>query len=161
MVRGYETEKELVQGWQDKYGIPVVTTGMSHCEALRAMGIRRFLGLTPYQGAINDKFADYFRAAGFDVAAMLGIPIDFNRRYDLSREEIYRHIKTAFLPHRDVDGIYLLSPGGWRIVDVIEAEHDLGVPIIHPVAAGVWSVLKHLGVPHPIKGSGRLLEQFP
>ena len=92
---------------------------------------------------------------------MLGIPIDFKRRYDLSREEICSHIKNAFQSHRNVDGIYLLSPGGWRIVDVIEAEHDLDVPIIHPVAAGIWSVLKHLGVPHPIKGSGRLLEQFP
>ena len=150
-----------MRGWQDKHGIPVVTTGMSHFDALRAMGIRRFLGLTPYQGAINDKFAAYFKAAGFDVAAMLGIPIDFARRYDLSREEIYRHTRSAFLQHRDVDGIYLLSPGGWRIVDVLDAEHDLGVPIIHPVAAGVWSVLKHLGVRHPIKGSGRLLELFP
>ena len=92
---------------------------------------------------------------------MLGIPIDFKRRQNLSREEIYGHIKRAFLDHRDVDGIYLLSPGAWRILDVIEAEHDVGLPIIHPVAAGVWSVLKHLGVAHPIKGSGRLLEQFP
>jgi maleate cis-trans isomerase len=161
MLRGYDSEKELVQGWQDKHGIPVVTTGMSHCAALCAMGIRRFLGLTPYQGAINDKFAAYFKAAGFDVAAMLGIPIDFARRYDLTREEIYRHIKNAFLSHRDVDGIYLLSPGGWRIVDVLDAEHDLGLPIIHPIAAGVWSVLKHLGVRHPMEGSGRLLELFP
>ena len=161
MLRGYDSEKELVQGWQEKHGIPVVTTGMSHCDALRAMGIRRFLGLTPYQGAINNKFAAYFKAAGFDVAAMLGIPIDFARRYDLSREEIYRHIRNAFLSHRDVDGIYLLSPGGWRIVDVLDAEFDIGLPIIHPVAAGVWSVLKHLGVRYPIKGSGRLLELFP
>ena len=61
MVRGYATEKELVQGWQEKYGIPVVTTGMSHCDALHAMGIRRFLGLTPYQGAINDKFRRLFQ----------------------------------------------------------------------------------------------------
>ncbi|MET0500888.1 MAG: hypothetical protein ABW172_05135 [Candidatus Binatia bacterium] len=35
----------------------VVTTGMSHSEALRATGIRRFLGLTPYQGEMNEKFA--------------------------------------------------------------------------------------------------------
>src|SRR6266576_1956695 len=68
----------------------------SRRKRMRAMGIRRFLGRTPYQGAINDKFADYFKAAGFDVAAMLGIPIDFKRRYDLSREEICSHIKNAF-----------------------------------------------------------------
>jgi maleate cis-trans isomerase len=161
MVRGYEAERELVKGWEDKYGMPVVTTGISHCEALRAMSIKRFLGLTPYQGALNDKFFDYFIAAGFDVAAMRGIEIEFSQRYNLSKETIYRHIKQAFLKQPDVDGIYLLSPGAWRTTDVIEAEQDLDVPIIHPVAAGVWSVLKHLHIKSPLRGHGRLLEQFP
>ena len=161
MVRGYDAERDLVQTWQQKYGIPVVTTGMSHSEALRAMGIRRFLGLTPYQGGMNNTFAAYFTAAGFDVAAMEGISIDFSRRYDLSREEIYDHIKRAYLRHRDVDGIYLLSPGAWRVIDVVAAEEDLDIPVIHPVAAGVWSTLKHLSVKHSVTGFGRLLEQFP
>jgi len=150
-----------VKDWEDKYSIPVVTTGMSHAEALHALGIKRFLGLTPYQGSINEKFAAYFVDAGFDVTAMEGIPIQFSDRYGLSREEIYAHLKTAFLRQPDVDGIYLLSPGAWRVTDVIDAEQDLNVPIIHPVAAGVWSVLKHLCVRHPIIGFGRLLEQFP
>ncbi len=160
-VRGYAAEKDLVKDWEDKYSIPVVTTGMSHAEALHALGIKRFLGLTPYQGSINEKFAAYFVDAGFDVVAMEGIPIQFSDRYGLSREEIYAHLKTAFLRQPDVDGIYLLSPGAWRVTDVIDAEQDLNVPIIHPVAAGVWSVLKHLCVRHPIIGFGRLLEQFP
>lgn len=161
MVRGYEAERALVKGWEDKYGIPIVTTGMSHSEALRAMGIKRFLGLTPYQGGINDKFAKYFTDAGFDVAAMKGIEIQFKDRYNLSAEEIYMHLKKAFLKQPDVDGIYLLSPGAWRPIDVVAAEKDLGVPIIHPVAAGVWSVLKHLHIKHSVSGFGRLLEQFP
>jgi maleate cis-trans isomerase len=125
------------------------------------MSIKRILGLTPYQGNLNEKFAAYFTDAGFDVATMEGIPVRFSDRYKLSREEIYTHLKTAFLKQPDVDGIYLLSPGAWRITDVIDAEEDLNVPIIHPVAAGVWSVLKHFCVRHPIKGFGRLLEQFP
>ncbi len=161
MVRGYEAEREIVKGWEDKYGIPVVTTGMSHSEALHGMRIQRFLGLTPYQSGINEKFAKYFTDAGFDVAAMKGIEIQFSKRYQLSSEAIYGHLKKAFLQQPDVDGIYLLSPGAWRIVDVILAEQDLDVPIIHPVAAGVWSVLKHLRVKQPLKGFGRLLEEFP
>ena len=161
MLRGYAAEKDFVKGWEDSYVVPVVTTGMSHAEALRAMGTKRFLGLTPYQGSINEKFAKYFSAAGFDVAVMEGIHIQFNDRYRLSREEIYAHIKKAFLRKPDVDGIVLPSPGAWRVVDVIDAEQDLNVPIIHPVAAGVWSVLNHLSVRHPIRGFGRLLEQFP
>jgi maleate isomerase len=161
MVRGYEAEREIVKGWEDKYGIPVVTTGMSHREALHGMRIQRFLGLTPYQGGINEKFAKYFTDAGFDVAAMKGIEIQFGERYQLSSEAIYGHLKKAFLQQPDVDGIYLLSPGAWRVVDVILAEQDLDVPIIHPVAAGVWSVLKHLRVKQRLKGFGRLLEEFP
>src|SRR5438105_12412943 len=121
MVRGYEAERELVEGWEDKYGIPVVTTGMSHREALHAMGIKRFLGLTPYQGDINEKFAAYFSKAGFDVAAMKGIEIQFSERYRLSSEAIYMHLKKEFLNKPDVDGIYLLSPGAWRVSDVIQA----------------------------------------
>ncbi len=161
MVRGYEAEREIVKGWEDKYGIPVVTTGMSHREALHGMRIQRFLGLTPYQSGINEKFAKYFTDAGFDVAAMKGIEIQFSKRYQLSSEAIYGHLKKAFLQQPDVDRIYLLSPGAWRVVDVILAEQDLDVPIIHPVAAGVWSVLKHLRVKQPLKGFGRLLEEFP
>ena len=118
-------------------------------------------GQALYQGSINEKFAAYFTDAGFDVPVMEGIPIQFRARYTLSRQEIYAHIKKAFLKKPDVDGIYLLSPGAWRVIDVIDVEQDLGVPIIHPVAAGVWSVLKHLCVRHPIRGFGRLLEQFP
>jgi maleate cis-trans isomerase len=110
---------------------------------------------------MNDKFAAYFEAAGFDVAAMDGIPIDFSRRYDLSKEEIYGHIKRAYLRHRDVDGIYLLSPGAWRIIDVVAAEEDLDIPVVHPVAAGVWSILKHLSIKHSVTGFGRLLERCP
>jgi maleate isomerase len=93
MVRGYAAEKDLVKGWEDLYGVPVVTTGMSHAEALRAAGINRFLGLTPYQDTLNEKFAAYFTDAGFDVATMEGIPIRFSDRYKLSREEIYTHLK--------------------------------------------------------------------
>jgi len=161
MVRGYQAERAVVKNWENKYGIPVITTGMSQCEALQGMGIKRFLGLTPYQGDLNEKFAAYFTDAGFDVAAMKGIEIQFSDRYNLSTEAIYKHLKSAFLKQPDVDGIYLLSPGAWRVMDVIEAEQDLNVPIIHPVAAGVWSVLRHLRVRRPLKGFGRLLEQFP
>ncbi len=34
-IRGYAAEKELVKGWENKYGVTVVTTGMSHAEELR------------------------------------------------------------------------------------------------------------------------------
>jgi len=40
-------------------------------------------------------------------------------------------------------------------------ENDLGVPVVHPVAARVWYVQKKLRVKNPINGASRLLEQVP
>ena len=43
----------------------------------------------------------------------------------------------------------------------VAVENDLGVPVVHPVAARVWLVQKKLRVKNPIKGASRLLEELP
>jgi maleate cis-trans isomerase len=43
----------------------------------------------------------------------------------------------------------------------MKVENDLGVPVVHPVAARVWLVQKKLRVRNPIKGASRLLEEMP
>jgi maleate cis-trans isomerase len=58
-------------------------------------------------------------------------------------------------------GIYLLGSGAWGVKDIIAAENDLGVPVVHPVAARVWYVQKLLRVKNPLKGASRLLEELP
>ena len=46
MVRGHKAEQEIVGGWEAKYKIPIFTSGMSQAEALRALGIKKFVGCT-------------------------------------------------------------------------------------------------------------------
>jgi len=161
MLRGYKAEQEIVKGWEERYRIPVFTSGMTQVEALRALGIRKFLGVTYYKGSINDLFARYFADAGFDVVAMEGIPTSPGQWEKLSPEDIYLSIKKAFLKHPEVQGIYLLGSGAWRAIDVVPLEQDLQVAVIHPVAARVWAVQKRLHVRQPVKGAGRLLEELP
>jgi maleate isomerase len=55
----------------------------------------------------------------------------------------------------------LLGSGAWGVKDIIAAENDLGVPVVHPVAARVWYVQKLLRVKNPLKGASRLLEELP
>jgi maleate cis-trans isomerase len=47
------------------------------------------------------------------------------------------------------------------VKDIIEVENDLGVPVVHPVAARVWMVQKLLRVRNPIQGASRLLSELP
>lgn len=162
MVRGLKAERELVAQWEEKYKVPIFTSGMTQAEALRALGIRRFVGCTYYRDKkLNDLFTRYFTDAGFEVLAMEGMDSSPDEASRLSSQEIYQHLKTSFLKHPSAEGIYLLGSGAWRVVDVVPAEEDLGVPIVHPVAARVWYVQKHLRIHQPLRGAGRLLAALP
>jgi len=154
--------QEIVKGWEDKYGIPIVTSGMTQSQALRAMKIKKFVGVTYYKDRrLNDMFARYFTDAGFEVVAMEGLQVEARDWSNLSAEEIYISIKKCFLTHRDVDGIYLLGSGAWRVTDIIPVEEDLGVPVIHPVAARVYTIQRIMHIREPVKGASRLLEEMP
>ncbi|MBO0748443.1 MAG: hypothetical protein J2O47_08825, partial [Acidimicrobiaceae bacterium] len=139
MVHGFEGEARIVRAWEERYGLPVVTAGMTQVWALRALGVRSIVGLSYFQGTLNDDFAQYFRDAGIEVLSMTGIDVPFNQAQQLSSWEVYRHAKAAYLEHPEAEAIYLLG-GGWRILDIIEPlEQDCEVPVIHAVAARVWA----------------------
>lgn len=161
MVRGYKGEQEIVTRWEQKYQTPIITAGMTQVEAMRALKLKKIVGVTYFTGKINDTFARYLTEAGFQVAAMEGITVPFQEVGRLSSQEVYAHTKKIFLQHPGADGIYMLG-SGWRTLDIIDLlEQDLGVPVVHPVPARVWAIQKRLHVRQPAKGFGRLLEEMP
>ena len=160
MFQGVKGERRTVRAWERKYKIPMVTAGMTQIEALKALKAKKILGVTYFTGKINDTFARYFVEAGFDVLAMEGIPVEFEEVGKLAGQEVYAHIRNAFLKHRGADAIYMLG-SGWRTLDIIELlEQDLQVPVVHPVPARVWAIQKRLHVNESVMGYGRLLEEM-
>ena len=161
MVHGFKGEEKIVKEWESEFQIPIVTAAQTQVEALRALGVQKFIGVTYFTGSINDMFTRYFQEAGFEVLAMEGMEVAFADVGRLASTEIYAHTRRAFIKNPGADGIYIQG-SGWRIMDVIEAlENDLGVPVIHPVAARCWEIQKRLKIREPIKGYGRLLETLP
>lgn len=161
MVRGYKGEQEIVKRWEEKHRIPIVTAGMTHIEALRALDIHRFVGVTYFSGGINDTFSRYFIEAGFEPLGMEGISVAFEDAGRLSAQEVYAHAKRAYLKHGAAQGVYMLG-SAWRTLDIIDLlEQDLGVPVVHPVPARVWAIQKRLRVRQPRTGCGRLLAEMP
>lgn len=161
MVHGYKGEEKIVKEWESQYKIPIVTAAQTQVEALRALGVKKFIGVTYFTGSINDMFTRYFQEAGFEVMGMEGMSVAFADVGRLSPLEIYAHTRKAFLKHQSADGIYMLGTG-WRCLSILHLlEEDLRVPVVHPVPARVWAVQKRLHVRQPQKGFGRLLEQMP
>lgn len=161
MVHGFRGEGEIMRGWEKKYGIPMFTAGMTQVEALRALNVKSFVGVTYFTGKINEMFSRYFAEAGFEVMGMEGISVPFEDVGRLSPQEVYAHTHQAFLKHPDADAVYMLG-SGWRTLDIIHLlEEDLQVPVVHPVPARAWVIQKKLHVRQPVRGYGRLLEEMP
>ena len=161
MVHGFAGEAKIVKDMETKHNIPVSTSGRSQIDAMRALGIKRFVGVTYFKESLNQIFIRYFTEAGFDVAAMEGIDVAFNDVGRLSGEEIYAHTKKAFLKHPEAQAIYMLG-SGWRLLKIVRLlEQDLQVPVIYALACKLWDVQKQFHVREPVKGYGRLLEELP
>ena len=161
MLQGFEGERALVERWQREFRVPVLGVGISQVEAMRALGMRRIVGITYFTGELNDVFARYFEEAGFDVLAMEGMEVPFDMVGRLASNEVYAHAHRAFLRHADADGIYMLG-SGWRVLDILEPlEQDLQVPVAHAVTARVWAVQRRFQVRQPRQGYGRLLAELP
>lgn len=161
MVHGYRGEAKIVTSWEKKYRVPIFTSGQNHVNALKALKAKTIVGATYFSGKINGVFARYFEDAGFEVKAMAGIEVPFEKVQELSSREVYAHIKKSFLGTKGADVIYMLG-SGWRTLDIIDMlERDLGVPVVHPVAARVWELQKRLHVNEPRRGYGVLLAMLP
>jgi maleate isomerase len=162
MLRGYSFDAELVESLEGKYGVPVLTATATQVEALRALRVKRIVGITYFQDDMNPKFARFFEEAGFEVAAMKGaVDMAFSDLGKIPAEEIYRRAKEVFVRVGGGDCLYLLG-AGWDCLPAIEPlERDLGTAVVTNVVADVWATQKRLHIRAPVKGYGRLMEEMP
>jgi maleate isomerase len=161
MVHGADGEREIVGRWEKQYNIPIFTSAQLQIDVMRALGMRRVLGLTYFGDDINNMTSRYWQDHGFEVVAMEGIEVPFDQVQRLSSHEIYAFARAAFRKHPDVDGISMLGTG-WRTLDILALlEQDLEVPVAHPVTGRVWEIQVRLGVLQRTKGYGKILEDLP
>jgi len=161
MVEGFANEAKRIKTWEDRFQVPIFTSGQNQINALKALGAKSIIGVTYFSGDINGAFAKYFEDAGFHVKCMEGMEVPFNRAQELSGELVYAFIKKLFLKHGGADAIYMLG-SGWRTLHIIKIlEQDLEIPVVHPQPSRVWEMQRRLHVREAKQGFGILLETMP
>ncbi len=161
MLLGYEGEQQTVRGWEQKYRVPMFTSGQNHVRALRTLGIQRFVGASYFPAEMNEVFRKYFEQAGFEVLAMEGIDVPFNDVPKLPPEQVFQHLTMVASAHPTAQGIYMLG-SAWKTLDLIDRlERETGKPVVHPSPARCWETQFRLGLRQPMPGFGRLLAEFP
>ncbi len=159
MLLGYDADHKLAERLRQKYGIPVILTSTGMVKALRALSIKKLLGLTYLKEDLNRKLARYLTDAGFEVTAIEGMDWPFKDAGKIPPTEVYAFAKKAFLRTGGADAICLLS-GGWNVFPIIETlERDLQTPVLAIGQTELWDILVSLRVREPILGYGKLLSE--
>jgi maleate cis-trans isomerase len=161
MILGPDGEAKMVDGWKQKYQTDMFTSSQNQVNVLKAMKLKKILGITAFGADLNKTYAKYFEDYGIGVVAMEGIEVSFRAIPDVPSQAIYSFIKKKFLAHTDADSIYILGSGLDALGIVATLEQDLGVPVVQPIAARIWEIQRRLHVRQPINGYGVLLETLP
>jgi maleate cis-trans isomerase len=161
MILGPDGEARMIDGWKQKYQTDMFTSSQNQINVLRAMKLKKILGITAFGPDMNRSYAKYFEDCGIGVVAMEGMEVSFRSIPDVPAESIYTFIKKRFLEHPQADSIYILCSGLDALGIVAALEQDLGVPVVQPIAARIWEIQRRLHVHQPIKGYGTLLETLP
>ncbi len=159
--KGYGFERVLVERAQRLIAVPVVALVRCEVEALQAIGARRIAVGAPYTPALTEKFAAYFREAGFDVVATrcLGIarPVEMAQLPHDASARLAREL------HREapgVDAIHLTCPRWPTLAGLERLEQDLGLPVTSSSASVIYGTLRRLGIHDRVAGWGSLLARL-
>jgi maleate cis-trans isomerase len=162
MLEGLDGEKRRVAAWEKQFGIPVFTTGMTQLAAMQALGVKKFVGITPFSGELADIFRNYFVQAGLDVLSMAAPVPPPDSIYDHAANEIFDLMVAAFNKQpAGADALFVLV-SDWPVFDIVDRlEASIGVPVLHPVSVRCWYIQKRLGLNQPVSGYGRILSDLP
>jgi len=160
MIHTYAGEQRIVGGWQDKYGIPVFTSGMNQIRAMKALGAKRIVG-AGYDSITGPMVEQYFRDAGFEVIAIEKVKATWEEVGKLTNDQMIAMMVDIF--RRNPGGqVMYLQGSKWPSLDVVEElERTIGVSVVQAVAARCWEIQIRLGLKQPVRGYGKLVAEMP
>jgi maleate isomerase len=159
--KGYGFERVLIERAQRLIRAPVVALIRCEVEALQAVGAKRIAIGAPYTQALTEKFAAYFREAGFDVVATrcLGIsrPVEMAQLPLDAAADVARSLAREA---PNADAVHLTCPRWPTVASLDTLERELGKPVTSSSQSVIYATLRRLGIRDEIRGHGSLLERL-
>lgn len=161
LSKGPSGDAELSELLRRETRLPVVMANDAVVEALRLLGARSVIAVSPFIEARNQEIHAFLEASGFKVpaTASLGLVknIDFASQ---SPEAAFNLARGLAREHPEADAIYIACPR-WPSVDIIAAlEADTGKAVVAAPAVMVWGALKALKIHDCPSGYGQLMDSL-
>jgi arylmalonate decarboxylase len=158
--RGFEAHQRLLEQLRAETGLPVSTMSEAVVDGLRCVGARRIAVATAYADEVNDRLADFLRAAGFEVLALEGFGLfGFGEPGKKSEQEIIELGGSAIAKAGTADAV-LISCGGLLTLGCAEPiEQRHGIPVVTSTQSAFWKAMRLAGENGQVVGRGRMLAQ--
>lgn len=158
MAEGAQGEAALVARVAKDSGAAAFSTAQAIAEALKELGLRRVVLLSPYPQATNDHEKEFL--AEHDVEVVRDVALNVGASDDYIRVPVARWIDLAREhAHVPADG-YLLSCTNTTQIEAIDLiERETGRPAVNSNQATLWAALRRMpafGSIPPVPGLGRL-----
>jgi maleate isomerase len=141
MKEGADGEARIISLIRKTTGIEALSTSSLVSDALRALGLKKLVVLSPYQS--NADIIAYLGAAGFtvikDVALKCNTAADFEAITPQRWLELARENDTP-----EADGVFLSCTNTTQIEAIEAIERELGKPVVNSNQAVLWGCLKRL-----------------
>ena len=143
-------------------GIPVVTAVSSCIAALKAVGAKKLVVMTPFDVPMNEKLTSELERAGLNVLACPPFKDPtFGASSKIGPDEVFATTTDAFNAATGADAIYFQGARLDPLPVIDKLEGSLGVPVIASNPAMLWNILSLLNVQCSISGYGKLLKNWP
>jgi maleate isomerase len=133
----------------------VMTTGQAITQALKFLGVKKLVLITPYVKKTNEHEISYLSEAGFEVVHAFGLGLSGGDEYITVTPERWIEIVSENV-RPEAEG-YVLSCTNTTMIEAIEElERLFKKPVVASNQAVLWSCLRKLNVGREIKGPGKL-----
>jgi len=161
VMKGVDGDREMEEALRRETGVPLVMANGGVLAALRAVGARSVIAISPFIEPRNKEISDFLTASGYRCLAAEGLGL--TRNVDFASQTPDAALQLGLRVARDHPGaeaIYIACPR-WPTVDIIaELESKTGIPVISAPAAWIWGALKALDIRDCTPGYGRLLDSL-
>jgi len=158
--RGHEAHERLLEQLRAETGLPLSTMSEAVVDGLRSVGARRIAVATAYADEVNNRLANFLRAAGFEVLALEGFGlVGFGEPGKKSEQEIIELGGSAIAKAGEADAA-LISCGGLLTLGCAEPiERRHGIPVVTSTQSVFWKAMRLAGESGQVAGHGRMLAQ--
>jgi len=158
--QGPDFVRRIKREIEEGTGLPASTAIYSASEALRHLGARDIIALTPFPQKSHEQVVSVIGAMGFNVVAEARMDAKFDDLYLVGQQKVYDFITKAVAKAPRADAIYAPCPQ-WHVFELARyLESDTGLPTVTSDSGDFWYAFKTLGLKDVKPGYGRLLDSL-